>query len=122
MKKLLLGAFFLFLFAWFIMGLAGCTTQRKAVRYFNKHGFEAAGYCAQAFPITDSVTHSTTVKYDTITTPGGMVIVKDTTICPASNAVTKIITQKVADCPDVQVVTRTVSDTVTVYRENKKLY
>lgn len=33
----------------------GCTTQRKAINYFNTHELVAATYCAAKFPTTDSI-------------------------------------------------------------------
>lgn len=34
---------------------SACTTQRKATKYFDNHGFQAAKYCATSFPVKDSV-------------------------------------------------------------------
>lgn len=41
--------------------LVACTTARKAVTYFNEHPDVSAGYCAEKYPVKDSVGETTTV-------------------------------------------------------------
>jgi hypothetical protein len=56
--------------------LTGCTTEKKAVRYMNAHGFQAAEYCAAAFPVKDSTVYlpgQTTVIHHTDTVPGEVI-------------------------------------------------
>ena len=53
--------------------LTGCTTEKKVVRYMDAHGFQAAEYCAGAFPVKDSTIYlpgQTTVVRHTDTIPG----------------------------------------------------
>lgn len=38
-----------------LMILSSCTTQKKAIRWFNEHETEAAKYCAVKFPVSESV-------------------------------------------------------------------
>lgn len=62
-----------------ILALASCTTQRKATKYFDQHGFQAAQYCAAAFPVRDStifipgqikvIHHTDTIPGDSIPCP-----------------------------------------------------
>ena len=56
--------------------LTGCTTEKKAVRYMNTHGFQAAEYCAGAFPIRDSTIYlpgQTRIVHHTDTIPGEVI-------------------------------------------------
>lgn len=56
--------------------LTGCTTQRKVVKYMNAHGYEAASYCALAFPVKDSTIYlpgKTVVTHHVDTIPGEVI-------------------------------------------------
>lgn len=39
----------------FVIAIAGCTTQHKAVKYFDKHVILATEYCSSKYPCVDSV-------------------------------------------------------------------
>ena len=43
---------FIFCIFWYI--LYGCTTQKKAARYFDNNNTEAAAYCADRFPVVET--------------------------------------------------------------------
>jgi hypothetical protein len=43
----------IFCIFWYV--LYGCTTQKKAIRYFDNNNTEAADYCADRFPIRETV-------------------------------------------------------------------
>lgn len=94
--------------------LSSCTTQRKATKYFNQHGFEAAKYCAAAFPIRDSTIYipgETVVKSDTVTIEG------DSVPCPILPGQIDTFFVK---CPPSQIIHDTIfrTDTVKVIKEN----
>lgn len=55
--------------------LFGCTTQHKAAKYFDSHGFQAAQYCATVFP----------VKSDSVYLPGSIIRTSDTTYLPGDS-------------------------------------
>lgn len=54
---------------WLVMCLlSSCTTERKVVRYFDNHGFAAAKYCADNFPVDTFYTAGkVNYKIDTFT-------------------------------------------------------
>src|SRR5690606_11120755 len=55
------------IFTFFVCLLFGCTTQKKAVNYFNSHPNIAAEYCGDKFPPkTEYKEGKTIVKSDTI--------------------------------------------------------
>lgn len=60
---------------WIAFCLTSCVTGKKATRYFNSHGFQAAQYCASAFP----------VKSDSIYIPGIPITRSDTTYLPGDS-------------------------------------
>lgn len=39
----------------FWVTLFGCTTQKKAVKYFDNHNTEAASYCSDRFPVQETI-------------------------------------------------------------------
>jgi hypothetical protein len=49
------GAALLIALLFLIFFLVGCTTQKKAVKYFNKHELVGADYCSVKHPCKDSV-------------------------------------------------------------------
>lgn len=87
MKKLLLGAFFLFLFAWFVMGLAGCMTPERAVRVLKKRG-QLPQVCADNFPPN--------LKPK----PGIPIIIRDTQRIPGPAIPCPKDSSKTVKCPD----------------------
>lgn len=94
--------------------LFGCTTERKATRYFNEHGYKAAQYCAAAFP----------VKTDSVFLPGKPIIKSDTTFLPGDSI--PCPPQKpgaappVVHCPPSLVIRDTIiqRDTLRITKEN----
>jgi hypothetical protein len=113
--SLILGVALLVLFLGFL--LTGCTTQRKAVKYFDNHGFAAAQYCAGAYPVKDSTVYlhgQTTVVHHTDTIPG------DSIPCPVEKGTLNQGTPVYVHCPPsthtIDTITRT--DTTVLYREN----
>ena len=92
-----------------VFGVASCTTERKAIKFLNKHPFVAADYCANKFPVIptyikgkDSIIEKTVeVKGDSIPYP--------------PNEKGEVIKVK---CPDAKVVTRDVYRTDTITKEN----
>lgn len=94
----------------------GCTMQRQAVKYMNNHAFQAAQYCAGAFPVKDSIIYKegqTKVISHTDTIAGQQIN------CPPAvvNGKEKIVTVK---CPPSIRRTDTIyrTDTITSIREN----
>lgn len=84
--------------------LAGCTTEKKAVRYMNAHGFQAAEYCAGAYPVKDSTIYlpgETTIVHHTDTVPGEVIPCPEqqpgqppiSIICPPSTNTVDTITR-----------------------------
>lgn len=106
---LLIGVVFIM---WMIANFS-CTTQRKAVKYMNDHAFAAANYCAEAFPVKESVIYKKSVKTDTLLVQGNPAIIRDTIV---QDGVTKII-EKTIPCPPVQVIRENHFDTVTITKE-----
>ncbi|MBV9989382.1 MAG: hypothetical protein JO301_17010 [Chitinophagaceae bacterium] len=45
------------LLAWILFSCVGCTTLKKATEFMNDHPDQAAGYCAEKFPVQDSIGH-----------------------------------------------------------------
>src|SRR5690625_2947680 len=74
-NDLLGGIAFLFILLTLLIILGACTTQKKAVKYFDNHGFQAAKYCAGAFPVIS----------DTVFKPGKPIHKIDTTYLPGNS-------------------------------------
>lgn len=101
-----------------IMLLTSCTTERKATRYFNEHKPVAANYCAEAFPVKDSMSVIERTKYDTLYAPVYMVdtVVRFDTLIN-ERAVTLTRPVKVP-CPSVPIITKTVTRDSIHFLEN----
>lgn len=106
--------------AWFLLLiLSSCTTERKAVKYMDNHGFQAAKYCAKAFPVRDSIIYQkgeAIIKSDTTYLEG------DSIPCPVLTNYDKTKKGKpvYVHCPPSKIIHDSVfvHDTVTVIREN----
>lgn len=101
---------------WIALIVTSCATQKKATGYFNNHSLQAAEYCANAFPVRDSIIYNPgqiVHKLDTQYLPG------DSVPCPPAvgQVETKLIYVK---CPPTKIITDSVfiHDTTTVIREN----
>lgn len=101
---------------WLALIVTSCTTQKKATGYFNNHSLQAAEYCANAFPVRDSIIYKPgqiVHKLDTQYLPG------DSVPCPPTpgQLETKLVYVK---CPPIKIITDSVfiHDTTTVIREN----
>lgn len=99
---------------WAMLLITSCTTEKKAVGYMNSHAFTAAQYCANAFPVRDSVIYKHSIKTDTLTVQGEPATIYDTILQNGK----EIIVEKKIPCPPVQVVQHTNYDTAFVIREN----
>lgn len=94
--------------------LTGCTTESKAVKYMNSHAFDAARYCATAFPVKDSIIYKpgqTIIRSDTTVLPG------DSIPCPDQEPGQP---PAVVHCPPSRIIHDSifVHDTTTIIREN----
>lgn len=81
--------------------LSGCLSQKKVQRYLNENPQTAAEYCAEEFPVKDSVYVKDTVVlydtlylqgvplYDTLTIKGETIIIKR--VCPPTKVITKTV-------------------------------
>lgn len=93
--------------------IQSCTTERKALKYLNKHPLVAATFCSSAYPVqTKIVKGKDSLRVDTITLKG------DSVDCPpvikpdGSTIIPK------AKCPDVKTVDRWYSRVDTAFQEN----
>lgn len=81
--------------------LSGCLSQKKVQRYLNENPQTAAEYCAEEFPVKDSVYVKDTVVlydtlylqgvplYDTLTIKGETIIIER--VCPPTKVITKTV-------------------------------
>jgi uncharacterized integral membrane protein len=98
------GAALLIALLFLIFFLVGCTTQKKAVKYFNKHELVGADYCSVKHPCKDSVHES--LRY-VIGEP--VVTVHDSIIYDtATNTVQKVV---------VKYITKSILQVDTVYKD-----
>lgn len=94
-----------------VIALAGCKVTENQVRSYP----QLARVCADEYPIKTVTLVTERVKYDTITLPGGQVVIRDTIPCPDGSRVPVEYDQP---CPPVKVVTRTVYRDSLVQVEN----
>lgn len=94
-----------------ILLLAGCITSKKVKRYLNEHPDTSAEYCAETYPVKDSlIKGDSVVTYDTL---WGIEVMHDTT--EVANEV-KVPIQVIKFVP--QIVTKTIKITDTIIKEN----
>jgi hypothetical protein len=89
-----------------VLLLGSCTTLEKSTRYLDAHQKEAAEYCAQKFPIAETITTKTDTLYQEILLSG------DSVDCPISIAPKKV------KCPDVRFKEKTITETIIKVQEN----
>lgn len=94
--------------------LTGCTTQRKAEKYYQKHPEKLAEKCADEFPVKDSIIVIDSVHFDTLYLEGEPVILKDSFFIKGDT----IIKQITKECPKVQTITKTVTHDSIIYRRD----
>ncbi len=81
--------------------LGGCLSQKKVVHYLNENHQISADYCAEKFPVKDSIyVKDTVVLYDTLQLQG--VVVYDTLSVKGE----PVIIERA--CPPTKVITKTV--------------
>lgn len=107
------------LFVYFIFGLFGCYTERKAKNQFAKAAVAypkiPAEYCANEFPVKDSLITDTLRTSDTILIQGG--IKEDTIIMRVNDTVRITIIRELPG----KVITNTIHIRDTIIRENTAL-
>jgi hypothetical protein len=89
-----------------VLLLGSCTTLHKSVRYLDAHQKEAAEYCAQKFPVMETIT----VKTDTLYTE--ILLAGDSVECPPATLPKKV------KCPDVRFKGKTITETIIKVQEN----
>jgi hypothetical protein len=89
-----------------VLLLGSCTTLEKSTRYLDAHQKEAAQYCAQKFPIMETITIKTDTLYQEILLSG------DSIECPISIAPKKV------KCPDVKHREKVITETIIKVQEN----
>lgn len=98
----------------FLLILTGCTTQKKASKYFNNHPDQLAPICAEKFPVKDSLVTRDSIRFDTLFIEGEPVILKDSFYIKGDTVV-KVITK---ECSKVQAIYKTVTKDSIHYVEN----
>ena len=99
----------------FLSVLASCTTERKAVNYFNKHPELSAKFCGDAYPVkSEYKPGETIIKRDTV------IVSSDSVLCPpagekGANSESKPVYVK---CPPNKTITQTIFRTDTLIKEN----
>jgi hypothetical protein len=97
-------------------GLLGCSVDKKAQRkeawLISKDKLD--DICARVYPNHDSTIVKDSVRFDTLYKDGPEVILHDT-VYSVGDTIVKVITKQ---CPPVQVITKTVHDSVFIYRTN----
>ncbi|GAA0561460.1 hypothetical protein [Chitinophaga japonensis] len=98
-----------------LAALSGCMTAGRVTGWLNDHPAASARYCADEYPVKTITTVTERVEHDTITVPGGQVVIHDTIPCPDG---TSVPVQYEQPCPPVKVVTQTVYRDSVVKVEN----
>lgn len=108
--------FYIFLIVWVILLLlTGCSVEKKSQRkaaYLIAHD-KLDDICARVYPIHDSVITKDSTHFDTLYVENNPIIKTDTVY----KNDTVFITQTVK-CPPEKVITKTVHDSVFIYRTN----
>lgn len=92
-----------------VFGVTSCTTERKAIKFLDKHPLVAADYCAGKYPVVPTyIKGKDSVIEKTVTVKG------DSIPCPP-NEKGEVVKVK---CPDAKVITRDVYRTDTITKEN----
>jgi hypothetical protein len=89
-----------------VLLLGSCTTLEKSTKYLDAHQKEAALYCAQKFPIAETITIKTDTLYTEILLSG------DSVECPPATLPKKV------KCPDVKHREKKITETIIKVQEN----
>lgn len=88
----------------------GCNTAKRAHQYANAHPEEFAEFCAEEYPVKDSLVVRDSVHFDTLYVEG--VTLTDTLVIEGKTVILD------RPCPPQRVVTKVVRKDSTIYREN----
>lgn len=92
-----------------VFGVTSCTTERKAIKYLDKHPLVAADYCASKYPVVPTyIKGKDSIIEKTVEVKG------DSIPCPP-NEKGEVIKVK---CPDAKLVYQNVYRTDTITKEN----
>lgn len=92
-----------------VFGVTSCTTERKAIKYFDKHQLVAADYCASKYPVIPTyIKGKDSIIEKTVEVKG------DSIPCPP-NEKGEVVKVK---CPDAKLVYQERWRTDTVVKEN----
>jgi len=92
-----------------VFGVTSCTTERKAIKFLNKHPLVAADYCASKYPVVPTyIKGKDSIIEKTVEVKG------DSIPCPP-NEKGEVVKVK---CPDAKLVYQNVYRTDTITKEN----
>lgn len=97
-----------------VLLVIGCTTEKKATKYMQKHPEVSAKLCAETYPVKESVIVRDSVHFDTLYVDGEPVFVRDT-VYTKGDTVIKVIEKK---CPQNQTIVKTINHDSIIVREN----
>jgi len=104
---------------WLLIGILiiaccmGCTTERKAINYMDKHPDVSSKYCGDRFQsVPKYIKGKDSIRIDTVEVKG------DSVECPPVINGTDTVRVKVK-CPDQKVLTKTINRVDTIYVQNE---
>lgn len=98
-----------------ILLLTSCVSSKKVHKYLDKHPEEAAQFCAEAFPVKDTVIVRDSIRFDTLYLETEPEIIRDSFWLKGDT----IIRQVTKNCPPHQVVTKTVTKDSLIIRRDR---